>query len=135
MGRAEDERAYGGKILRKSRDGEYIAIGASTGIVNLYSSSSFSVSPAATEQSTFNGIPSIPTLHPEPIKSLEHLTTEITSLDIHPSGEMLVTASKHKPKALKMVSSLSGPFITVLLFLFTLGSSGRWLAACEIWNM
>lgn len=25
-GRVEDERAYGGKILRKSRDGEYTAI-------------------------------------------------------------------------------------------------------------
>jgi U3 small nucleolar RNA-associated protein 18 len=27
IGRVEDERAYGGKVLRKSRDGEYTAIG------------------------------------------------------------------------------------------------------------
>jgi hypothetical protein len=45
-------------------------------------------------------------LQPEPIKSLEHLTTEITALDIHPSGELLVAASKYKPKALKVVSIL-----------------------------
>lgn len=72
---------------------------SSTGIVNLYSSSNLVSRQQAT--ATF-----LPELRPEPYKSLEHLTTAISSLAFHPSGEMMVAASSAKRNALKMVCSL-----------------------------
>lgn len=84
-----DDRAYGGTILESSRGGEYTAIGSSTGIVNVYSSTSLSAKSLD--------------IRPDPLKSLEHLTTPITSLAFHPSSELLVTASRTKKDQLKLV--------------------------------
>lgn len=84
-----DDRAYGGTVLESSRGGEYTAIGSTTGIVNVYSSTSLSAKSLD--------------LRPDPLKSLEHLTTPITSLAFHPSSELLVTASRAKRDQLKLV--------------------------------
>jgi len=43
---------------------------------------------------------------PEPIKSLEHLTTPIVSTAFHPNTEMFLTASNTKKNQLKAVSDL-----------------------------
>lgn len=109
-----DDRAFGGVMMVQSRSGEYTAIGwvgfprgcyisssdkwmsttdirSSTGIVNVYSSSSLN-------GNSFD-------IRPEPVKSLEHLTTPISSLAFNPSSELLVTGSKSKKNQLKMVSS------------------------------
>lgn len=72
---------------------------SSTGIINLYSTSS------TTQSRTKSQDPStLPILKPEPVKSLEHLTTSICAVDFHPSGEMMVGASTGKRDALKLVS-------------------------------
>jgi U3 small nucleolar RNA-associated protein 18 len=105
-----DDRAFGGMVMQSSRGGDYTAIGyvlyishlniirsrkltsrSSTGIVNVYSSSSLRAGPDPLE------------IRPNPLKSLEHLTTSITTLAFHPSSELLVTASKTRRDQLKLV--------------------------------
>nr|ODN75698.1 U3 small nucleolar RNA-associated protein 18 [Cryptococcus depauperatus CBS 7841] len=94
-----DDRALGGVVLERSNDGQYTAVGSTTGIVSLYSTQS--LSPA---QST-----SIPYhLTPSPIKSLEHLTTPITSLSFHPSSQILCSASLTRKDQLKLYHLPSG---------------------------
>jgi len=65
---------------------------SSTGIVNLYSSRSLSSASSGT-----------PYLKPEPVRSLEHLTTPISSIAFHPSSELLATVSLSKRDAFKLV--------------------------------
>lgn len=62
---------------------------SSTGIVNVYSASSLSS----------NSLD----IRPDPLKSLEHLTTPISTLAFNPTSELLVTASKTKRDQLKLV--------------------------------
>jgi len=68
---------------------------SSTGIVNVYSASSLKSSQDPLD------------IRPDPLKSLEHLTTSITTLAFHPSSELLVTASKTRRDQLKLVRHLS----------------------------
>lgn len=75
----KDDAAFGGTIMRQASG--YTAVGSSTGIVNLYKGS-IGETPKG--------------------KSLEHLTTSITSLAFHPSGELMVSASTTKNDALKL---------------------------------
>jgi U3 small nucleolar RNA-associated protein 18 len=70
---------------------------STTGIVNLYTSDTL-------RQSSSEGLK---TLTPEPLKSLEHLTTSISSIAWHPSSELLCTASSEKKDALRLVSQES----------------------------
>jgi U3 small nucleolar RNA-associated protein 18 len=72
---------------------------SSTGIINLYDTTSLAQSSSSARRKES----SIVTHQPEPLKSLEHLTTGISSLAFHPSGEILVGASNSKQKLLKMV--------------------------------
>ncbi|WWD15649.1 hypothetical protein CI109_100071 [Kwoniella shandongensis] len=95
--RWKDDRALGGTVLRSSQDGAYTAIGSTTGIVNLYSSSSL------TSNTT-----KLVDLAPEPVKSLEHLTMPIASMAFHPSSELLVTASTGRKDLLKLYHLPSG---------------------------
>lgn len=76
---------------------------SSTGIINLYSSSSLNISRTKSQD-----INTLPMIKPDPIKSLEHLTTSISAIDFHPSGEIMVGASTGKRDALKLVSHVSG---------------------------
>lgn len=43
-------------------------------------------------------------IRPDPIKSLEHLTTSISSMAFHPSSQLLATASSSKRDAFRLVS-------------------------------
>ncbi|RXK39981.1 hypothetical protein M231_02776 [Tremella mesenterica] len=85
-----DDRMFGGGLMRLSKDKEWTSVGSSTGIVNVYSTSSLK-----------NDKEPI-SIRPNPIKSLEHLTTSINCMEFHPSGEILVSASGSKPGALKL---------------------------------
>ncbi|WRT66844.1 uncharacterized protein IL334_003807 [Kwoniella shivajii] len=95
-----DDRALGGNLMKSSRDGTYTAIGSSTGIVNVYNSSSLT-SPTGSSRG-------LNEFSPEPFKSLEQLTMSITSMAFHPSNEVLVTASEGKKDLLKMYHLPSG---------------------------
>ncbi|OCF44724.1 hypothetical protein I317_01413 [Kwoniella heveanensis CBS 569] len=103
----KDDRALGGVIIKGSKDGAYTAIGSSTGIVNLYSTPTLSASSTSTSSST-SGARKMIELSPEPIKSLEQLTMPISTMDFHPSSEVLVTASTGKKDLLKMYHLPSG---------------------------
>lgn len=59
--------------------GTYLACGSSSGVVNVYDTSSISSSTS-----------------PTPIKSLAKLTTAVTSLAFNPSAEILATASQNE---------------------------------------
>ncbi|WVF72494.1 hypothetical protein IAT40_007310 [Kwoniella sp. CBS 6097] len=102
-----DDRALGGVIMKGSKDGAYTAIGSTTGIVNLYSTPSLSASPSSSLNST-SGARRMIELSPEPIKSLEQLTMPVSTMDFHPSSEVLVTASTGKKDLLKMYHLPSG---------------------------
>ncbi|BEI87660.1 uncharacterized protein CcaverHIS019_0103780 [Cutaneotrichosporon cavernicola] len=87
--RWKDDRAYGGQLIRQYRS-QYTAVGSSTGIVNIYHSTTL----ASTRSDANSGV--------EPLKSLEHLTTPISTMAFHPSGELFVSASSAKQKQLKL---------------------------------
>lgn len=104
----KDDRAFGGLIMRNSN--AYTAIGyvfglkgsdkmadlpgsSSTGIVNLYRNATL-----ASHNKQANAV--------EPFKSLEHLTTPISSIAFHPSDEIVASASGSKTDMLKLVRNL-----------------------------
>ncbi|TXT04990.1 hypothetical protein VHUM_03810 [Vanrija humicola] len=93
VGQWKDDRAFGGLVMRHSND--YTAIGSSTGIVNLYRNASL-----AGRSKQANGV--------EPFKSLEHLTTPISSIAFHPSDEIIASASSSKNDMLKLYHLPSG---------------------------
>ena len=84
-----DDRSFGGLAIRSGSG--FAAIGCSTGLVNLYDSTLLRPTNGYTETSV------------EPIKELGHLTTPISDIAFHPSGEMMVSASAQKSDALKLV--------------------------------
>lgn len=77
----------------------YIAVGSTSGIVNIYTRSSLS--------SAIDSAPGT-TSYPTPHKTLPHLTTPISTLAISPCGQLLAMASKWKKDALRLVHLGSG---------------------------
>lgn len=66
----------------------WVAIGSTSGIVNVYDRSAWSDSPPA---------------KPKPTKALDHLTTPISNLVFSPCGQLLVMSSRWKRDALRLV--------------------------------
>jgi U3 small nucleolar RNA-associated protein 18 len=66
-----------------------IAVGAESGVVSLYNGSSLSACPTKS-------------------KSIMNLTTSITSLAFHPSGDIVAAASEEQKDALKLIHVASG---------------------------
>ncbi|WWC85185.1 uncharacterized protein L201_000043 [Kwoniella dendrophila CBS 6074] len=89
----KDDRSLGGTLLKSSKDGQYTAIGSTTGIVNLYDSNTLNTS-TPTDKYT--------ELKPEPIKSFEQLTMSINTIAFHPSNEIMVTSSGVRKDLLKI---------------------------------
>ena len=89
--------ALGGEMGRKGLGGDrYIAVGSSSGIVNIYDRTSWS------SPSKGSSEPSIPR-KPKPLRSLMNLTTPISHLVFASDGQMLVMASRWKKDALRLV--------------------------------
>ncbi|WVQ71357.1 hypothetical protein IAR50_000885 [Cryptococcus sp. DSM 104548] len=99
VGKWRDEGMRGGCVMETSADGQYTAVGATTGIVNLYSTSS--LTPPASSSSYID-------FSPSPIKSLEHLTLPTTSISFHPSSSILATSSSVRKDHLKVYHLPSG---------------------------
>ena len=88
-GRFMDEGCVGATQVAVSPDGHWLATGCSSGIVNLYRTSS---------------IPSNQTSsHLKPVKTFMNLTTAITSLEFHPQSHVLLIASHCVKDALRLV--------------------------------
>ncbi|KAJ3222049.1 U3 small nucleolar RNA-associated protein 18 [Clydaea vesicula] len=97
-----DEGAVKPTSLSLSNDGNFFATGSSTGVVNLYSSSSCFLNtpanpnffPVSTENLKNN---------PSPLKAIFSLTTDINIVKFHPSSQILAISSFVKRDCLRMV--------------------------------
>jgi len=97
VARWRDEGGFGGANLVSSQDGEYCSVGATTGVVNVYSASTITES---VEASMAEG--SISSAAPKPIRGLMNLTTAPTTIAFNHDSQMMVTASNKKKDALKV---------------------------------
>ncbi|KPI39947.1 putative U3 small nucleolar RNA-associated protein 18 [Cyphellophora attinorum] len=111
IARWHDEGAVGTTVLSiGGEDSRWIAIGSSSGIVNIYDrkASSFlkilQSSTSNTQGSADANTDSTQlTYRPTPTKTLSQLTTPISSLTFSPDGQLLVMASRWKKNALRLV--------------------------------
>ncbi|XP_072339938.1 U3 small nucleolar RNA-associated protein 18 homolog [Scyliorhinus torazame] len=81
-----DEGCLRGTCIAVSRNGQYVACGSSSGIVNVYTRD------ACLHQT-----------NPKPVKAIKNLVTATTSLAFNPTTEMLAIASKAADDAVKMI--------------------------------
>lgn len=108
VARWQDEGAVGTTTLALGGQHEFVrssfgsdrwvAIGSSSGIVNIYDRREWLASPAPTSESS-QPIPSAPT----PTKTLDHITTPTSHLVFSPDGQVLAMSSKWKNGALRLV--------------------------------
>ena len=108
VGRWWDEGTVGTTVIAVGGEGtstRWVAVGSSSGIVNLYDrgvpafSSIFKDTDTPKSASTINA----GTRRPKPTKALSHLTTPISHLVFSPDGQMLVISSRWKKNALRLV--------------------------------
>lgn len=93
----------GGRSGRTELGGDrYVAIGSSSGVVNVYDRRPWaaSLSKSSSSSSTSNE-PLIPR-NPEPIRALDQLTTPISHVVFAPDGQFFVMASRWKRDALRI---------------------------------
>ncbi|KAE8350239.1 WD40-repeat-containing domain protein [Aspergillus coremiiformis] len=89
--------ALGGRSERAQLGGDrWVAIGSSSGVVNVYDRREWA---AAYARQTSSAVPR----NPEPIRALDQLTTPISHLVFAPDGQFFVMASRWKRDALRIV--------------------------------
>ncbi|KAJ5721112.1 uncharacterized protein N7483_009046 [Penicillium malachiteum] len=97
--------SLGGRSGRAQLGGDrWVAIGSSSGVVNIYDRRDWAAAYAAASQTEKDG-PSqagIPR-NPEPARALDQLTTPISHLVFAPDGQMLAMSSRWKRDALRLV--------------------------------
>ena len=85
MGRVQDTGGFSTTAMALSPNGHLLATGSKMGTVNL-----------------FNIDSDTHVLEKNPFKTLENLTTAVTSLDFNHSSELLAFGSKWKKNAIKL---------------------------------
>lgn len=104
--------SLGGRSGRTQLGGDrWVAIGSSSGIVNVYDRREWAAAYAAPDkddQQKQSGIPRNPT----PVRALDQLTTPISHLAFAPDGQMMVMASRWKRDALRLGMSFSFIFLS-----------------------
>jgi U3 small nucleolar RNA-associated protein 18 len=106
VARWTDQGAVGTTVLRlggqaglPSLGGDrWVAIGSSSGVVNLYDRRSWALGP---KRGGVSGSPSVPD-NPKPIRILDQLTTPISHISFSIDGQLLVIASRWKKDALRL---------------------------------
>lgn len=100
-----DEGSIGTTVLSVGGiDSRWIAIGSSSGIVNVYDRKALSFSSMFEESSLqTDGKPRTVQNRPAPTRTLDHLTTPISHLAFSPDGQMLAMASKWRKDAVRLV--------------------------------
>lgn len=81
-----DHGCLDGLSLATSPNGQYLATGSDTGVVNVYETCKL-----------------LETRYPGPLKAIMNLTTEVTQLKFNCTSELLAMSSSFKPNAVKMV--------------------------------
>jgi U3 small nucleolar RNA-associated protein 18 len=100
-----DEGSVGTTVLSiGGHDSRWIAIGSSSGIVNIYDRKAQVFNAMLTEKAReADANAQQAQSRPVPSRTLDHLTTPISHLVFAPDGQMLVMASKWKKDALRLV--------------------------------
>ncbi|XP_059488515.1 U3 small nucleolar RNA-associated protein 18 homolog [Neocloeon triangulifer] len=86
-----DEGCLGGLTMSLSAGDQYLALGSTSGVVNIYEKDSFF--PKGSELS----------MYPQPAKAIMNLTTAADFVHFNPSAQILAIASKLQHKALKLM--------------------------------
>ncbi|XP_055510257.1 U3 small nucleolar RNA-associated protein 18 homolog [Leucoraja erinacea] len=86
VNRFTDEGCLRGTCIAVSHNGQYVACGSSSGVVNVYSQDSCLVETT-----------------PKPIKAIMNLVTAISSVSFNPTTEILAIASKSMDDAVKLI--------------------------------
>ncbi|XP_056438061.1 U3 small nucleolar RNA-associated protein 18 homolog [Gadus chalcogrammus] len=81
-----DDGCVKGTSIATSRNGQYLACGSQSGVVNVYSQQDCLTS-----------------ANPRPLKTLMNLVTPVTSLAFNPASEILAMASQNEDEALRLV--------------------------------
>lgn len=84
--RFTDQGCIEGLSLAASPNGQFLASGSDSGVVNVYETSKL-----------------LETRYPAPLKEIMNLTTEVTHLKFNCTSELLAMSSSFKPNAVKMV--------------------------------
>lgn len=113
VGRWHDEGAVGTTVVAIGGDGteaRWIAVGSSSGIVNIYDRKAPSFAGMLSEKNaSTNAKPKSSSMietsthRPTPTKTLSHLTTPISHLIFSPDAQMLIISSRWKKNALRLV--------------------------------
>lgn len=95
--------ALGGRSGRTQLGGDrWVAIGSSSGVVNVYDRREWAIAYAAQASSADSDFSAIPR-NPEPVRALDQLTTPISHVVFAPDGQFFVMASRWKRDALRIV--------------------------------
>ncbi|XP_068581927.1 U3 small nucleolar RNA-associated protein 18 homolog isoform X2 [Cebidichthys violaceus] len=86
VNRFTDEGCVKGTSIASSPNGQYLACGSQSGVVNVYS-----------QEACLNSA------NPKPLKSVMNLLTSATSLTFNPSSEILAIASRAEDEAVRLV--------------------------------
>ncbi|KAJ9126151.1 hypothetical protein QFC24_002424 [Naganishia onofrii] len=93
----KDEGGFGGHMLRTSKNGEYCAIGATTGVVNVYDTSDI-----ASQTGYDQDIGLLP-ITPKPMRELMNLTTSVSTLAFNHDAQIMAIGSDKKKDAFRMI--------------------------------
>ncbi|KAF3035800.1 hypothetical protein E8E12_004009 [Didymella heteroderae] len=108
IGRWNDEGAVGTTVIalggNSGRDDwiggdRWVAIGSSSGVVNIYDRRAWSEDAEDAKLSSNGGIPKAP----KPLRALGNLTTPTSHLTFSPDGQILAMASRWKNNAMRLV--------------------------------
>ncbi|KAF9447048.1 WD40 repeat-like protein [Macrolepiota fuliginosa MF-IS2] len=94
--RWKDEGGFrgAGRVLAGTQTGVgggYMAVGSSSGLINVYNPSSYSLHPSELDRT------------PKPIKSIGNLTTAISSLKFNHDAQLLAIASREKKDSMRLI--------------------------------
>ena len=108
IARWHDEGSVGTTVLSiGGPNSRWIAIGSSSGIVNIYDRHSPAfikiLNPVSTDINGTDYPAPAQTARPKPLKTLDHLTTPVSTLNFSADGQLLVLSSRWKKDALKLV--------------------------------
>ena len=105
--------SLGGRSGRAQLGGDrWVAIGSSSGVVNIYDRREWAAAAASMDKGKDNGEQFVPR-NPTPVRALDQLTTPISHLVFAPDGQFLVMGSRWKRDALRLSTSL--PFTSHLM--------------------
>lgn len=108
VGRWNDEGAVGTTVIalggNSGRDDwiggdRWVAIGSSSGVVNIYDRRAWSENAEDAKLSSNGGLPKAP----KPLRALANLTTPTSHLAFSPDGQILAMASRWKNNAMRLV--------------------------------